>query len=197
MNWLLFNLANNPDKQHKLREELDSTLGGGDFNKDVKLPYLRSCYRESHRLTPAGSTVTRILPDKDIVLNDYLIPAGTKLTLYHHAIQNDPELVDNPHLYEPERWLSDSVEKRRGTEKEVIDSKIISTPFSFGSRMCLGSRLAENEILAVVARIVQDYEFVVRPGSPEIKSQMFTFNVPSTSPSLVCVKRGTKTASVA
>ena len=41
------------------------------------------------------------------------------------------------------------VEAREGTPKEVLDHKIISTPFGFGAIMCLGARLAEAEMLTL------------------------------------------------
>lgn len=42
------------------------------------------------------------------------------------------------------------VDKRKGTTKEILDHRLLSTPFSFGARMCLGGRLAELEIKIMV-----------------------------------------------
>ena len=69
MNWLLLNLARNPEKQRILAEELKNVLRGDDFNKDVELPYLQACYRECHRLTPVQTGIYRILQE-DIVINE-------------------------------------------------------------------------------------------------------------------------------
>ena len=49
--------------------------------------------------------------------------------------------------------------KRKGTAAEVIDHKLLSTPFSFGARMCLGGRVAQVEMSVFLARIVREWEF--------------------------------------
>ena len=49
MTWFLIQLAQNPDKQRLLREELKTLLNDGDYNKEVRLPYLKACEREAHR----------------------------------------------------------------------------------------------------------------------------------------------------
>jgi hypothetical protein len=42
-----------------------------------------------------------------------------------------------------------------GTPSEILDHRLLATPFSFGPRMCLGGRLAELEIKTLFARLVQ------------------------------------------
>lgn len=76
---------------------------------------------------------------------------------------------DDPEDFLPERWMSEEVASRKGTDKELIDHQLLKNPFSFGPRMCLGSRLAEMEIKALVARIVQDHEFILAADSPYSK----------------------------
>ena len=39
-------------------------------------------------------------------------------------------------------------------------------PFGVGKRMCLGARLAEAEVIAMMARFVQDYEITLAEDSP-------------------------------
>ena len=188
MNWLLLNLARNPEKQRILAEELKNVLRGDDFNKDVELPYLQACYRECHRLTPVQTGIYRILQE-DIVINEFMIPKGTKLSFNSLCLQSDPTYVESPEMFLPERWLSEAVEKRKGTVAELLDHKLLSTPFSFGSRMCLGGRLAEMEIKSLVARIVQDYEFVLAEDSPKTVVHEFLFLTPSPAPKYSIKKR--------
>jgi cytochrome P450 family 12 len=216
MNWIMLHLACNPDKQEKLAKELKEILKGGDYNKDQPLPYLQACYRESHRLTPVQLGIYRYLdepigtyiyiqliivinfivifhhhssPLSSSDLNGYNIPAGTKLTFNLEAIQKDPAFVDAPEVYSPERWLPEAVESRKGTPSEILDHRLLATPFSFGPRMCLGGRLAELEIKTLFARLVQDYEFTIAPDSPEVKVHEFLFLTPLPSPKFEIKRR--------
>ena len=188
MNWMILNLARHPDKQRILAEELRNVLQGGDFNKEVHLPYLQACYRETHRLTPVGASVYRRL-DEDIVLEGFLIPKGTKLSMNVEAIQKDPKYVDSPEEFLPERWLAPAVQSRVGTPSEILDHKLLSAPFSFGSRMCLGSRLAELEIKVLIARIVQDWEFTMAADSPKVGVREFLFMQAFPEPKFTIKKR--------
>ena len=88
MCWLFLNLASNPDVQAKLAEELRAVLGGADVTTAEQmrsLPYLKACMRESHRLTPAASVMTKTLrEDVDMVVaknETYRIPAGMRVSL--------------------------------------------------------------------------------------------------------------------
>merc|ERR1711881_431059 len=56
---------------------------------------------------------------------------------------------------------------RKGTFKSVLDNKIVSKPFSFGPRMCPGSRVAETEMYSLICRIVQDWEFSLKDVAPK------------------------------
>lgn len=189
MNWLIWSLANNPEKQDKLAHELKTVLKGGDYNRDEKLPYLRAFYREVHRMTPVTSGVTNRKLEAPIELMQYEIPAGVKITLNSNAIQNDPRIVEDNEKFLPERWLADQVEKRKGTHLEVLDHKLLATPFSFGPRMCLGGRLAEAELLSLLARLVQDWEISVAPDCPPINRAEKLFLKLSDSPKLLVKPR--------
>ena len=188
MNWMILNLARYPDKQAALAQELKEVLKGGDFNKEVQLPYLQAFYRETHRMTPVQSNVYRTLTE-DIVLEGFLIPAGTKLTMNTEAIQTDPKFVENPEMFLPERWLASAVEARKDTPSEIMDHRLLSSPFSFGPRMCLGARLAELEIKVLITRIVQDWEISIPTHAPAVGVKEYLFLSPFPEPKFVIKKR--------
>ena len=170
MCWLFLNLASNPDVQAKLAGELRDVLGGADVTTAGQmrsLPYLRACMRESHRLTPVASVMTKTLRDDvDVVVarnggggETYRIPAGMRVSLNLRAHPMDPRFVDDPSSYAPERFLPDAVRKRAGTPSSAaLDHPCFADPFGRGKRRCLGSNLAIAEISVLVARMIQDYE---------------------------------------
>ena len=186
MNWFLYHLAANPEKQERLATELHAVLGGGDFSKDPSLtvPYLKACYRETHRMNPLGPTTTSRNLQKDIEIGGYEIPKGTPVNFNLMAVQHDPRYCERPEEYLPERWLDEAVAARKGTEQELLDHRLLATPFSFGARMCMGGRLAEAEILSLVARLVQDWEISVAPDCPPIEPTQRIMIMPNPSPKL-------------
>lgn len=54
MTFLLYNLASNPEKQEKLREEIRSVIGKEELTLShiQKMTYLRNCIKESLRMYP-------------------------------------------------------------------------------------------------------------------------------------------------
>ena len=69
----------------------------------------------------------------------------------------NPDLVEDPHEFRPERWLADAVEARKGTPSEIIDHPFMAEPFSQGARKCPGSRVATNEIKVLLSQLVLDW----------------------------------------
>eukprot|EP00929_Paragymnodinium_shiwhaense_P106050 TRINITY_DN7113_c0_g3_i1.p1 TRINITY_DN7113_c0_g3~~TRINITY_DN7113_c0_g3_i1.p1 ORF type:complete len:502 (-),score=54.27 TRINITY_DN7113_c0_g3_i1:337-1842(-) len=166
--WLLLNLAQYPDKQARLREELTSTLKGADLTADAlgSLPYLKACVRESHRYTPPGAFGGVRKAPKTAVFCGYEIPAGTIVILNQVAFQQDPKRLQGEESFYPERWLPEEVSKRKelGGDAAVLDHRLLSAPFGYGARMCLGARVAVLEIQAAACRLVQDYHIELEPG---------------------------------
>ena len=102
----------------------------------------------------------KLKDDIDVVIDDkaYHAKAGTRISLNLRAFPMDPKYVDNPTIYEPERFLPDAIEKRKGTPSEVVDHPSFADPFGRGKRRCLGSNIAISEINILTARLIQDYE---------------------------------------
>lgn len=156
---ICFELARNPECQDKLYEELLEVLGEDasvtqDMNFKKSFPYLYAVIRETQRTSPAVVGVMKT-PSEDIELGGYLIPEGTLVAFQPQGVVQDPELVDNPELFQPERWHEDAVAARKGTAKEIIDHKLLATPFSAGARMCPGARIANLEIVVFLTEFIR------------------------------------------
>lgn len=160
-------------------------LKGGDLTEESlsDLAYLKAVVHESHRLTPPFPLTPGKKALVDLEVGGFTIPAGTLVgsgskfitfpkstflclgyqTIFCAAtgIQWDPAFVDSPKSFVPERYLPTAVEDRRGSFKEKLDHRLLATPFSAGARMCVGGRVATYELMAITARIVQDWEFTI------------------------------------
>ena len=161
--WNLMHLAMNPEVQEKLHAELSEATSQGSAKLDAGVlskkvsPYLHDCIRESHRVTPAFAALMWKSNSKtDIEIHNKTIPKGNMFQLGH--LSYDPEFVDDPKAFRPERWTSDAVAARKGTNSEVLDHPFLRDPFSQGARRCPGSRVATNEVLSMIAQLVLDWK---------------------------------------
>uniref|UniRef100_A0A8C0JI31 steroid 11beta-monooxygenase n=1 Tax=Chelonoidis abingdonii TaxID=106734 RepID=A0A8C0JI31_CHEAB len=96
------------------------------------------------RLYPVGITVQRY-PTKDVVLQNYCVPAGTLCQVGLYAMGRSPEVFSNPERYDPLRWLS----------KE--DNSFKALAFGFGARQCIGRRLAETEMMLFLMHVLRNF----------------------------------------
>ncbi|XP_077994892.1 1,25-dihydroxyvitamin D(3) 24-hydroxylase, mitochondrial-like [Glandiceps talaboti] len=149
--WSMYELANNPEIQQRLFEEIESVVPTGVTPNPSHLnqmPYLKSVVKETLRLYPAALSVSRRL-DHDIVIKGYNIPAGEVISCQVVTMCRDPNIFKDPMTFKPERWLredSDSVHA------------FAALVFGFGPRMCLGRRLAELEMHLLLARICRTFK---------------------------------------
>merc|ERR1712048_1436324 len=165
-NWLLINLAQNPQAQDKLREEILSVCPSGDVTEEhlKQMPYLKACIRESHRLTPALMVGTMRPAPTNMVMSGYEIPEGALVMTDTHCIQTNPALVDRADEFLPERWSDEAVAARKGTDQAVCDHALLRDSFGMGARSCLGQRVAKLEIQVATIRLVRDWKLDLQPG---------------------------------
>ena len=76
--FLVSHLSRNPDKQEKLRQEIQSFGRSNLTVQDVgQMSYFKACLQESFRLTPIANMMARVLP-QDSVIGGHKIPAGDR-----------------------------------------------------------------------------------------------------------------------
>ncbi|XP_069971157.1 probable cytochrome P450 49a1 [Penaeus vannamei] len=151
--YTIMRLAQNPDKQEKLQEELDRVLGNGEqvISPDhiKELRYLKACVKEALRLDPPIICVVR-KTTRDMVLRGFLVPKGTNMQLYTRASSRSEEFFPRATEFLPERWL-------RETSASIPVHPYASLPFGAGVRNCAGRRFAEQEIHILLARMFHKY----------------------------------------
>lgn len=174
---ILYNLAKNPNKQEKLRQEIlqilpekNSKLSATSFNN---VPYLRAVIKESLRLKPVVNGNIRAVPE-DLVLQGYQIPKGVDILLTNSFLALQDEQFKESHKFIPERWLKDNTDPKCPHAKDAHAFTYL--PFGFGSRMCIGRRFAELEIEALTSRIVR--EFKLEWHHSDLKFKSITINIP-------------------
>jgi len=150
---MMFNihcLAAWPQIQEKVHQEVMEHFPPIDQpvsqNTLSKMQYLKAFVKETFRLWPNGTEVSRYC-EEDLTLSGYHIPSGTHLDLNPSVHFRDPNIFPNPNVHNPDRWLRDG---------EGLDvHPYILTPFGHGTRMCAGRRFAEQDLYVVLGRMVQ------------------------------------------
>jgi cytochrome P450 len=158
--WHLLHISMHPEVQERIRElsALESTDGvmTADTVSHKSVPYLHAAFRESHRITNPSPLVPMKRIQMDVTIHGVDIPAGN--VIIFDGISKSHNLVENPDKFEPDRWLPDAVEARKGTTAAELDHVLFKAPFSEGARRCPGSRVAKNESLLLMAQLILDWK---------------------------------------
>jgi len=160
---LLLNLAKNPEKQQKLREEVLSKLPSPDRDftlEDMKsLPYLRAFIKESMRVYPVTFANVRSA-GADVVLEGYRIPRGTHLIMTNSFLLNDERIYPRAKEFIPERWLRQKDVKEDSSDVLInkSSSSFIYLPFGFGPRLCVGKRIVDLELELTLSNLVRNFQ---------------------------------------
>lgn len=165
--WVLAELILNPDKQEKLRREIETAVGDGRAVTDADLaglPYLQSVVKETLRVHPPGPLLSWArLSTSDVQLsNRMLIPAQTTAMVNMWAITHDPQVWEDPRAFRPERFL----EGEGGADVDVRGGDLRLAPFGAGRRVCPGKNLGLVTVTLWVASLVRQFKWAQDPARP-------------------------------
>jgi len=137
----------------KLRQELDSVLGGRHATLDdvVNLPYTRAVFEESLRLYPPVPVLTRESREEDVIRKKQ-VAKGTIMLVVPWLLHRHELFWESPNQFIPERFLG-----------ETRPDKFVYLPFSVGRRVCLGLRFGLSEGIICLANLAQRFEASLKP----------------------------------
>jgi len=150
--WLFALLAANPHVVEKIVEELkEHGLFGPDaqdvtFDDLGELTYLTAVIKEGLRVGYVFINLTFRMVPEDMKILGYRIPKGTIVTCPGTRAMGSKEMWGDPHVFRPERWL---------TDEDMSDK--YSLGFSIGPRDCVGQKLAMLEMRLAVIEVLTHY----------------------------------------
>lgn len=149
--WMWYLLAEHPEYQIKLFEELEQNLGERTATlEDLEhLPWLKAIVNETFRLYPPIWTVMRKSVEEDEICG-YRIPSGSNLLLSLYALHRNPDYWDCPNLFYPPRFFLENSKDRH---------PFAFLPFIAGARTCIASHLAIIEAQLIAATLAQQFRF--------------------------------------
>ena len=171
VNWTLLLLANRPEVQAKVHEELDRVIGPDALptvDDRTRLPYTFACVAESMRYRTIGPLAVPHQATRDTDVGGYLVPAGAQVLGNIYSIHHDPRFWDSPDDFIPERFLP----QPDGSPAAALTSNAF-IPFGTGHRRCPGRRFAETAVWLHLTRMLHRLRFETPDGKPLSEAEVF------------------------
>jgi cytochrome P450 len=166
LSWTWMLLAQNPQVEAKLHEELDRVLGGRAPTVDdlPNLRYTGHVVTESMRLYPPAWGMARIAIE-DTEIAGYPIPKGCGVSLAQWVVHRDPRWFEAPLEFRPERWQGDLLKRI---------PRFAYFPFGGGPRQCIGNNFAVMEATLLLATLAQQFRISLMPGREIVPAASIT-----------------------
>uniref|UniRef100_A0A0A9Z7K2 Cytochrome P450 302a1, mitochondrial n=1 Tax=Lygus hesperus TaxID=30085 RepID=A0A0A9Z7K2_LYGHE len=152
--FLLWHLTQNPDVQEKLREESKRLLpeDSSQVTSEVlrEALYARAVLKETFRLNPIAIGISRNLAE-DTVLSGYMVPKNTLVITQNMVACRQIRYFEDPLKFKPDRWVKGSASYNQVSPYLVL-------PFSHGPRTCIARRLAEQNLLTLLIKLMRNYK---------------------------------------
>ncbi|MXQ93492.1 hypothetical protein E5288_WYG021194 [Bos mutus] len=158
LSWVLYNLAKHPEYQERCRQEVQDLLRDRE-SKEIEwddlaqLPFLTMCIKESLRLHPPVSVISRRYAQDTLLPDGRVIPKGVICLINIIGTHHNPSVWPDPEVYDPFRFEPENIKGR---------SPLAFIPFSVGPRNCIGQTFAMTEMKVVLALTL--LRFRVLPG---------------------------------
>ncbi|XP_047705715.1 cytochrome P450 4F2 isoform X3 [Prionailurus viverrinus] len=168
LSWVLYNLAKHPEYQERCRQEVQELLKDREpkeieWDDLAQLPFLTMCIKESLRLHPPVTVVSRCCT-QDVVLPDgRVIPKGVICLVSIFGIHHNPSVWPDPEVYNPFRFDPENIKER---------SSLAFIPFSAGPRNCIGQTFALTEIKVVLALTLLRFRVLPDKEEPRRKPEL-------------------------
>ncbi|XP_072535276.1 cytochrome P450 11C1 [Salminus brasiliensis] len=182
LQFALFELARNPGVQEQVRAQVQASWSKAEGNPQKALqgaPLLKGTVKETLRLYPVGITVQRY-PIRDIVLQNYHIPAGTLVQACLYPLGRSWDVFQEPARFDPGRWGPGGEE---GAVEAGTRTGFRSLAFGFGARQCVGRRIAENEMQLLLLHILRNFRLTVS-SKEELKTKYTLILQPESPPTI-------------
>jgi cytochrome P450 len=153
--WYL--LSQNPEKEAKFHEELNTLFPNGETPKPEDYPrlkYTENILAESMRLFPPAWALGRLAIEEH-EFGGYEIPKNALILLSPYIAQRDSRFWENADAFIPERWQTQSVKE--------AGQKYIYFPFGGGIRRCIGEQFAWTEGVLLLATLGQKWKLRFMP----------------------------------
>uniref|UniRef100_A0A2C9JRK9 Cytochrome P450 n=1 Tax=Biomphalaria glabrata TaxID=6526 RepID=A0A2C9JRK9_BIOGL len=144
-------LAKHPYVQEKLYQEIESVVNSESptFEELTQLTYMEQFINETLRLYPPAPVMSRLAAEAR-TYHGITIPKGAAVFIPIFAVLLDPKHFPDPEKFDPERFSEENK-----TARDIMSFM----PFGYGPRLCIGMRLALQELKAALVYLVRKVTF--------------------------------------
>lgn len=150
----LYLISRHPDVQNKIFAEIQNVFHSktekATYRKLQDLKYLELVIKESLRLFPPVPIIGRKIEEELRLHDGRIVPANSTFTFNFFLMFRDSKLHPDPLQFNPDRFMDDN----------AMDSFFSYTPFSAGSRNCIGQKFAMLELKSSISKILRSYELL-------------------------------------
>ena len=162
LGWFMYWIAKHPEIQLKVQRELDNAKKL-EYETLFELTYLDFAIKESARITPAATYISKGSPVKEIIkLGEYDIAPNSVIFIPTYTLHHDKKYWVEPEKFNPDRWLNN-----RAIKNTYL-------PFGGGPRICLGKRFVEMEMMIILGKLLKEYTFRIDESRPMVQQNQTT-----------------------
>lgn len=148
----IFSMSIRPDIATRVQAEIDAAIGRDRLptlhDREV-LPYTDAVLQEVIRFYPVFPLGLEHCATQDLEIRGYKIKKRTTIEANIWAIMRDPKLYQNPHIFNPDRFLTPTPEP---DPRRFL--------FGFGRRVCPGQHVANNGAFTLCAAFMSVFSVV-------------------------------------
>lgn len=164
LEWAMAEILQHPEILAKVQAELTEIVGLNNTVEEAHLPnlkYLNAVVKETLRLHPPLPLLVPHCPSEPSTIGGYSIPKDARVFLNVYSIHRDPQLWEDPLLFQPERFLSESAAAKK---MDYLGNQFLYLPFGSGRRICPGIPLAERTSMLVLASLLHAFDWKLPNG---------------------------------
>ncbi|BFF97477.1 cytochrome P450 307a1 [Drosophila madeirensis] len=164
-------IAKDPQVGSRIQAEVDAITDKGQRRINLldmnRMPFTMATIFEVLRYS--SSPIVPHVATEDAVISGHGVTAGTIVFINNYVLNKSPENWQQPHQFEPQRFLEESNEGRRdsrgsdsGIESDRKEFQLRKNiphflPFSIGKRTCIGQNLVRGFGFLLLANLLQSY----------------------------------------
>ncbi|EDW74197.1 uncharacterized protein Dwil_GK21808 [Drosophila willistoni] len=185
MGFALYELAQHPDIQQRLRDECQKVLADNEFTYECMkdLVYTDQVISETLRLYTVLPLLNRQCIEDFVVPENpkFVIKKGMPVLIPAGALHRDEKYYPEPNVFNPDNFSEERVKERDSVEW---------LPFGDGPRNCIGMRFGQMQARIGLALLIKNFKFSVCKDTPiPIEQQMDSFLIASKSGIYLKVER--------